>query len=176
MTHSLRTALAVASLGTALALVLVAAPARADTTIGGDLDYAAPIDSNAGSGWGFAVRLGQQFHVPLLAMNPEIGFNYDAFGSASTIAYRGIAGLRLGIGEVIRPGIYGHLGVARLDFDQAPDRSHTAFTYDVGLFLELTVIPLLNVGIHVAYDSIAESDRVDTFKWWNLGAHANLVF
>src|SRR5436190_24251255 len=80
---------------------------------------------------------GQQVHVPAIVLNPEIGFNYDTFGGdAGPIVYRGIFGLRLGVGEVLRAGLYGHVGLARIDFTQIPDYSHTAFSYDVGTFLE----------------------------------------
>jgi hypothetical protein len=151
--------------------------AKSETTISADLDYAHSAGSDIGGGWGFGARLGQRFHVPLVALDPEIGFTFHDFNKGlSPTMYRGILGLRLGFLEVIRPGIYGHVGIGRINFDTLPDASHTAFTYDFGLFLDLTVIPLLDVGLHASYDGIAAGDQVDAVKWVTLGAHAALVF
>jgi hypothetical protein len=157
--------------------VLLSAPARAKTTIGADLDYAHSAGSGIGGGWGFGARLGQRLHVPLLALDPEIGFTYHDFSEGlSPTMYRGIAGLRLGVFEAVRPGIYGHIGVGRIDFDLAPDASHTAFTYDFGLFLDITIIPYLDLGVHAGYQAIAAGDRVDAVNWVTAGGHAIFVF
>jgi len=157
--------------------VLLAAPARAKTTIGADLDYGHSAGSGIGGGWGFGVRVGQRLHVPLLALDPEIGFTYHNFSEGlSPTMYRGIAGLRLGFLEVVRPGVYGHLGVGRIDFAQLPDASHTAFTYDFGLFLDITVIPYLDLGVHAGYQGIASGDRVDAVNCVTAGGHAAFVF
>jgi hypothetical protein len=168
-------------LGLALAVsgasILLASPAYAKTMVSGDFDYGASAGSNIGTGWGFGIRLGQRFHVPLIALDPEIGFTYHAFNDTpSPTMYRGIAGLRLGVLEVLRPGVYGHVGVGRIDFDHRPDASHTAFTYDLGLFLDLSVIPYLDLGLHAGYDGIASGDRVDAVNWWTFGFHAAAVF
>jgi len=161
----------------ALALSLWSANAEAKTTVAGDLDYAAPIDSNASSGWGFGIRLGQQFHVPLVVINPELGFTYHSFADDSTPhVYRGIAGIRFGIGEIFRIGPFAHLGIGRLSLSGTPDLSHTAFTYDAGLFLDLTLIPLLDVGVHGAYNRIVSGDSGPAFQFATVGAHAALVF
>lgn len=161
----------------ALALSLWSAEAAADTTVAGDLDYAAPIDSNANSGWGFGIRLGQQLHVPAVVVNPELGFTYHRFADDSTPrVYRGIAGLRIGLGEILRMGPFAHIGVGRLSLSGAPDSSHTAFTYDAGLFLDFTVIPFLNVGVHGAYNRIVSGNSNPAFQFATVGAHAALVF
>jgi len=151
--------------------------AGAETTVAGDLDYAAAIDSPTNGGWGFGGRLGQRLHVPLLVINPELGFTYHAFADApSPKLYRGIGGLRLGVGEVFRLGVSGHLGVGRLSLPDAPAASHTAFTYDVGALFDLTVLPLLDVGVHATYTRVASGDRVGAFQFATAGAHAALVF
>jgi hypothetical protein len=156
---------------------MLAAPARAKTVIGADLDYAHSAGSGIGSGAGFGIRLGQRLHVPLLALDPEIGFTYHDFNDGlEPTMYRGIAGLRLGVFEAIRPGVYGHLGVGRIDFDLVPDASHTAFTYDFGVFLDFTVIPFFDIGMHAGYESIASGDRVDAVNWVTAGGHAMFVF
>jgi hypothetical protein len=145
--------------------------------ISGDLDYAHSAGSDIGGGWGFGVRLGERFHIPLVALDPEIGFTLHDFsdGVAPKI-YRGIAGLRLGFLEAIRPGVYGHIGVGRINFDLVPDASHTAFTYDFGVFIDFTLIPLLDIGVHASYDGIASGGGVDAVNWVTAGGHAALVF
>lgn len=149
--------------------------AHAKTAIAADLDYAAPIDSDAKSGAGFAIRLGQQIHVPMIVLTPEIVFADHTFSDSGPTAYRGLAGLRLGFGEIIRPGVYAHLGFGSLSLPD-PEPSHTAFTYDGGAFLDLTVLPLLDIGVHGAYNRLNSGKGVEPFEWVTLGAHAALIF
>jgi hypothetical protein len=147
------------------------------TTISGDLDYAHSAGSGIGSGWGFGVRIGQRFHAPLVALDPEIGFTLHDFNKGlEPTMYRGILGLRLGLLEIVRPGIYGHVGIGRANFGTASDLSHTAFTYDFGAFLDFTLIPLLDIGLHASYDGIVSGDNVDSIQWLTAGLHAALVF
>jgi hypothetical protein len=177
-----------------LAFTFTAAPSRADdnktegsrgddnkpnktweTVIAGEIDFALPVDSPAKSGWGFGIRLGEQLHVPLVVLTPEIGFAYHDFsGDFAPTVYRGLAGLRLGIGEIIRPGAFVHLGIGRFAID-IPG-SHTAFTYDAGAFLDFTLLPLINLGIHAAYNHINSGNHLSGFQWVTLGAHVALVF
>jgi hypothetical protein len=154
---------------------LNAAPAHAKTAIAADLDYAAPIDSDLKSGAGFAIRVGQQLHAPLVVLTPELVFSDHTFADDGPTAYRGLAGLRLGFGEIIRPGVYGHLGFGSLSMPD-PVPSHTAFTYDAGIFLDLTILPLLDIGVHGAYNRLNAGDGVSAFEWGTIGAHAALVF
>ena len=158
-----------------LVATLFSASAEAKTQIAADLDYAAPIDADSDSGGGFAIRLGQQLHVPLIVLTPELVFADHTFSDNGPTAYRGLAGLRLGIGEIIRPGVYGHLGFGSLSLpDPAPD--HTAFTYDAGVFLDLTILPLLDIGVHGAYNRLNSGEGVAAYEWATLGAHAALIF
>jgi len=172
--------------------------ARADTTIAGDLDFDVPVSTDyAKTGGGFGIRLGQQLHLPMIVLNPEIGFAYASFAERNSDAgfggptiYRGIAGVRLGVGELLRFGLLGHVGFGYVSFDvPAPvkklfDPNHTAFTYDVGLFLDFTALPLLDIGVHAAYNHVAGKENevggvkttLDPLQWMQLGAHAALVF
>jgi hypothetical protein len=161
----------------ALALSLWSTNAKAATVVGGDLEYAGPISTGATSGWGFGIRLGQRFHVPLIAIDPELGFTYHSFTDASSPhSYRGIAGLRLGFGEIFRIGPFAHLGVGHLSLSGTPDQSHTAFTYDAGLFLDFTILPLLDIGIHGSYTQIVAVDAGPAFQFATVGANVALVF
>jgi hypothetical protein len=163
--------------------VFASAPGRAHAlSVAGDLDFVSPVSSNIDkSGWGFGIRLGSELHLPLLALTPEIGFTYASFSTQAT-AYRGIVGANLGIGEVLRFGVMAHLGIGHVSVDNTPalaaagESSRTAFTLDGGIFLELTVIPLLNVGVHGAYNHLAGENGRDGLQWITAGAHATLVF
>jgi hypothetical protein len=161
------------------AWTLQTSSARADTTIGLDLDLHVPISiNNVDAGGGFAIRIGQQLHLPLVVLNPEFGFTYASFSKDEPPKmYRGIAGGRIGFGELMRFGVLAHVGFGYVDWSRGPDDySHTGLTYDAGLFFEVTAIPLLNIGVHATYNRIAAADDLDiTLHWMSLGAHITLV-
>jgi hypothetical protein len=89
--------------------------------------------------------------------------------------YRGLAGLRLGLGEIFRIGGFAHVGVAHLASDAgSAEREHTGFTYDLGLMLEFTALPFLNIGAHAAYNQSTNPDG-EPFQWTTLGGHIDLI-
>jgi hypothetical protein len=157
------------------AITFSSASAHAATAIAADLDYAAPIDSTGSSGAGFAIRAGAQLHVPMLVLTPELACTDHTFSSRGPTAYRGLAGLRLGVGEVLRPGVFAHLGFGHLSLP-SPAPSHTAFSYDAGAFLDFTLLPVLDLGVHGAYNRLNEGNGVAAFQWATLGVHAALIF
>jgi hypothetical protein len=160
------------------ALLAFSSPAFAEVALGFDLDYAAPIKVDAvKSGYGFGIRLGNQIHVPLVAITPELGFTYHGFtGDYGPKVYRGIAGLRLAVGEVIRPGVFAHAGYGarKVEFAGQADTS-SSFTYDFGAFLDFTLLPFLNLGVHAAYNQWTGGDKT-SFQYATVGAHAALIF
>ena len=153
-------------------------PARADFLVGLDVDGVEPFEDGAAFGGGFGVRLGAQLHVPLLALTPELAFTYAQFGDDyGPSIYRGMIGGRVAIGEIIRIGVYGHIGLGSFNLDlDDEDPSGSDVTYDLGLALDLTVIPILNLGVHAAYNRFGEDDDRDSFEWLTTGAHVELVF
>jgi hypothetical protein len=161
-----------------MVLALAPNPARADFMVGIDVDGVEPFESGAAFGGGFGVRVGTQLHVPLLALTPELAFTYAQFGDdyGPTI-YRGMIGGRVAIGEIIRVGLYGHIGLGRFALDlDGDDPSGTDVTYDVGIALDFTVLPILNLGVHAAYNSFGEDDDREAFEWMTTGAHVEFVF
>lgn len=171
------------ALGAALVVAAWIAPATAaaEPTVGADLDYTLPIDqSRVSSGFGLQARVGQYLEGPTLAFTPELGFGYASFsGDLGPKVYRGFGGARVAIGDILRPGLFGHAGIARLNVSPpagVSNFSRTAFTYDVGAFLDLSVIPHCIVGAHFAYERVHESSRFDHFSWGAFGAHAAVVF
>lgn len=163
----------------ASAWLLSAPAARADIAIGADLETVVPLQfDEVETGPAFGVRLGAQLHLPLITLTPEVGFHYLSFTDGPTV-YRGIIGGRVGIGELLRFGVFAHLGFARQTWAPAAfgDVSHTGLTLDAGLFLDLTIIPLIDVGVHIAYGRVAanEDRNIDANQWLGFGVHAALI-
>jgi hypothetical protein len=152
--------------------------ARADTAIAVDFEARVPIDlDNVSSAPALGIRLGQQLHLPFLILTPELGFNWGHFGDGPTI-YRGIAGARVGFGEVLRFGVNAHIGFGHYSWEFGGiESSRTGLTLDGGLFLDLTVLPLVDVGVHMGYARMAgnDDDGVEPLQWLAFGLHAALI-
>lgn len=152
--------------------------AHADTMIAGDFEARVPLDlDDVTSGPGFGIRLGQQLHLPLIILTPEIGFNWGSFGDGPTL-YRGILGARVGVGEILRFGVQAHVGFGHFSWEIAgEDQSHTGLTLDGGLFLDLTVLPLLDIGVHMSYARVSgDADKgLEPVQWLAFGLHAALI-
>jgi hypothetical protein len=152
----------------------------ADTAVGLDLDYVHPLGvEGSKSGSGFMLRLGKEIDSGPLTTRGELGFAYHSFGGDfEPRLYRGVVGLRLGFGEIFRPSVFGHVGVGRATYDDvlAPGASHTGLTYDLGAALDFVLLPLLNVGVHGAYNGLTGNDDVESLKWLTLGVHGELIF
>ncbi|HTM43403.1 MAG TPA: hypothetical protein VL137_00535 [Polyangiaceae bacterium] len=171
--------------GLLFALMLWSLPGHAgDTPVALDLHYLAPLSKGSGvdSGAGVAVRIGQRFRPAPWVVTPELALAYDSFGGlAEARAYRGLAGLRLGYDfPALRPGLFAHGGVARVTYSPllSPGADHTSFTYDLGAFLDVTLLPLVNVGAHLGYNQALKkgSNSGTGLKWLALGLHAEIVF
>ena len=178
-----------AALAVTLSLALAAgwlAPevARADIAVAADLEVLVETaNDRLDSGGGGAVRLGWQLHLPLITLTPEIGFGWSKFGDGPSV-YRGILGARVGVGEIIRFSVFGHLGYAEADYQtDLVEDSDSGVLYDVGLAFDITLIPLLDVGIHMAYnhldgeeDDVLAAPTFESLGWLSFGVHAALVF
>jgi hypothetical protein len=139
-----------------------------------DVDYAAPIESSTDSGAGFGIRLGYEADLPFVVATPELVFTYDKFtDNLEPRVYRGLAGIRLGVGESFRSGAFFHMGVGNIKPD-LPDYSHTDLSYDLGAFLELAVLPSFNVGAHVAYNRVTGGPNA--LQWASAGGQLAFVF
>jgi hypothetical protein len=135
-----------------------------------------------GSGAGFKVRLGYQFHIPILRITPEVGYGFAWFpgngGGGTAYAWdvqRIFAGGRIGLGEVVVPSVYAHGGFGwRATPDPGvPDGSGLAF--DVGLALDLHLIPHVGLGAHAEYASIGTGGGKSP-EWLAFGLHIEIDF
>lgn len=127
------------------------------------------------TGAGGALRLGFELDATILSLTPEVGGSYHAFGGEtdSTSIFRGFGGARLALGAVVRPGIYGHAGYAHVGHG---DSSRSAATYDGGLFLDFTLLPVIDLGIHGGYAMVAGNADGPANHWLNGGAHVAFKF
>ena len=171
-----RPVLPLAVLATSLATLFVTRAADAGPAFGFDADLAFPINSNQSStGGGIGARFGYELHLPLIAVTPEIGFTYDGFGgSLGPNVYRGIAGGRVGFGELVRVGGLAHVGYGHLDAPVGPN--YDGFTWDAGGFATITLIPILNIGVHIVYNQLVLNNTSSTYQYLTTGLDLGLVF
>lgn len=169
--HLVNTALGVAG----ASLWIAPSTARAAVAVATDLEVDAPSNTDLDAAPAFAVRLGWQLRLPLLVFTPEVGYHHVAFGDEITLD-RAFAGARLGVGEALRIGAFGHVGVGHATFHSAAeDQDVTDVTIDAGGFLDFTLLPLLDVGVHAGYGRVRADDR-DRVQWIPVGIHLALIF
>jgi hypothetical protein len=155
------------------------AHASSGTAIGVDLDYTHGFqEPGVGSGTGFNVRLGYKLDLLVLQLTPEVGGAYHTFsgnsdGNANAKFSQGIVGGRLAFGKILEPGVYAHLGYGHVSADGG---GVSGATIDGGLTLDLTILPLIDLGIHGGYNGMLASGSHNAFDTYVLGVHAALVF
>jgi hypothetical protein len=144
-----------------------------NTNIALDFDFGAALDqAGTKSGGGGALRIGQELDLFLISLTPELGGAYHAFGGDDeTRIYGGFLGGRLAIGKIVEPAIFAHAGVARVEGLE----NRIAPTLDGGLALDFTLLPLIDLGVHGAYNVILPRDDGSSLEFVTLGAHAALV-
>jgi hypothetical protein len=143
------------------------------THIAVDFDFGSALDApGTKTGGGGALRLGQKFDLLLLSLTPEIGGGYHAFGGdESTKVYTGFLGGRFGVGKIIEPSIFGHLGLGHVDGLE----SRTAPVMDAGLAIDFTLLPLIDLGLHAGYNVMLPRNDGTALKFMTLGAQAAIV-
>jgi hypothetical protein len=142
------------------------------TRLAFDLDYTNGLVSDVGSGMGGAVRFGREYDLLILSLTPEFMGSLDKFAEpGNELAYAGLAGGRATIGKVVEPGVFAHVGAGHADL---PGDGLTGLALDLGLTLDITLIPAVDFGVHAAYDSVSWGDQ-GTFDWYRLGAHIALA-
>ncbi|HYQ44562.1 MAG TPA: hypothetical protein VER11_21410 [Polyangiaceae bacterium] len=161
---------------TALLVGARSAHAKSGTSIGVDLDYTNGVDEQAVSGGtGFNGRLGYKLDLVLLQLTPEIGGAYHTFaGDAGVKFAQGIVGARVSFLKVLEPGAYAHLGYGHLSSSLGEGRSGA--TVDAGLTLDLTLLPLVDIGVHGGYNAMFKSGDYQAFDSYVLGLHGALIF
>lgn len=127
-----------------------------------------------GSGAGGALRFGYELDAKIISLTPEIGGSFHALGGdLAPSLYRGFGGARLALGAIVRPGVFAHIGYAHVSYDVG---SRDAPTYDGGIFLDFTVLPIIDLGLHGGYAMIASNSEGAAIHWMSAGAHVAIVF
>jgi hypothetical protein len=152
--------------------LLTPSDAKAGLALGADLALPVPVDNIAGAGTGMTLegRLGWQFGLMIFDITPELKGGYSRIstpGGGAGVA-RGLAGGRLGLGGPLQPGVFVHLG-----YGTVTDIGQAAFCYDVGAFLDFK-FSIFAAGVHGAWNELTLSPG--TFKTFDVGIHANIVF
>lgn len=176
---------------TGLAMLAVARPAEAADTrrdepppesdsghrsskthIAVDIDFSNALDAlGTTTGGGGALRIGQKFKLLFVSLTPELGGSYHAFGGDDeTRLYSGFLGGRLGFGKMVEPSIFAHWGIAHLEGLQ----TRTGSVLDGGLAIDVTVLPLIDFGVHGGYNVMSNADGAP-LKFMTFGVQAALV-
>ncbi len=166
---------------TAAVLMLTAQTGHAGMAVGADAKLGILTDKSedsTGLGFGFDLKLGYNADVLFLVVQPEAMFSMmhfdgddDPHNSGNIV--RGMIGGLVGIDLGLMPFIYAHMGFGRFNRDEPIDASESGFTYDVGLGLDLTILPILNLGVSFGFSHLAAEDDA---TWIDMGVHASLVF
>lgn len=180
--RALRHAATLASLAALTAgISLWSRPAAAESTLGVDLSFNDANDLADTNGPGVDVYFGPRMNLTLLVLTTEISLGFHDFGGEmDPTVYRAMAGGRLGVGAVIRPSVFAHIGVGHLRYDDpfADDgrSGRTNVGADLGAALDFTVIPAVDLGLQLSYNVVAGNNDDPAFDWMQAGAHLVFVF
>jgi hypothetical protein len=156
--------------------------AAAANTVGVDLNFNDTVGSDGNSkGAGVDVFFGPRMDLGLVALTTELDVGFHDFGGTiDPTVYRAMAGGRLALGAVIRPTVFAHIGAGHLRWDAFPGSdardSRTGVTTDLGAALDFTLLPLIDFGVQLSYNTIAASSGEPAFDWMQAGAHVVFVF
>jgi hypothetical protein len=148
------------------AVLLFGVPAQAHAIeLGLDLSGAFLTSSSKTDGFGAALRLGSALDTPGANVIVEIGGATTGF--TNDTIHQLFGGARLGVGSLLRPGLYGHVGYGWLNHStptetaDAPERvlvrDGSGLYVEGGLALDV-VLPVVSFGAHVAYDYFVQGD------------------
>jgi len=144
-------------------------------TLALDFDYGTAFSGDIiEDGGGGALRIGAESDMLLVTLIPELVLGYHSFGGVGRYdaqVYNGMLGGRLRFLKIIEPGIYAHAGLGHL----SGFASHTGFSMDFGVTLDFTLIPLLDFGVHGAWNRVFEGSDDDGLSYGTAGVHIALV-
>jgi hypothetical protein len=180
---------AITGLAAAIALFTASRPARADISIGGDVDVGLPVGQTGtptylSTGAGFDLRFGYRFHIPYqpLFITPQISAGYVDL-AAHLIRVR--PGVRVSFGRLVIPFAQVHVGYGWASFDPAgtqdtmgtPSVSAGGLAFDAAAGVDFAILRRLHVGAHLGYNitNVSQLSGMTTplhAKWLNVGLGA----
>jgi len=141
-----------------------------------DLDYSAALShSEIDSGGGAGIRIGLERDYFLVTMIPEVQLNYhrlNANTADDAVISAAKVGGRIRFFKIIEPGIFAHAGLANIAGDRIYE--HTGIAFDAGFTLDLTILPLVDIGLHTAWNRVFGDDE-SGLSYVTAGAHVALV-
>lgn len=171
------------SLGAGAACLAWSHSASADSLFGLAISYSDALDElSAVDGAGVDIYGGPRLDLAPLSLTAELQAGYHKFsGPLEPDAYRLMAGGRVGVGvgALLRPIAFAHLGVGHLRYNLLPafDReSNTGLAAEAGLGLDVTLLPLIDLGLHGSYSVITGDENEDEIEWLQIGVHASWAF
>lgn len=164
----------------AAAVIALPRTAAAETVVGVDLNFNDAIaGDDAASGAGLDLYFGPRLDLAILTLTTELSGGYHNFGGPfDSNVYRLMGGGRLGVGVVIRPSVFAHLGVGHLRYEDLLDGGRDGRTNvagDLGAALDFTLLPLVDLGVQASYNIVAGDDSTDAFEWLQAGVHITFV-
>lgn len=141
-----------------------------------DFDYSSAFGNDQiKAGGGGAFRIGTQLNLPLITLIPELTFDYHNYnartpGDADITA--GKIGGRIRFLTILEPGVFAHIGIGHVGGDSL--FSHTGLALDTGITLDLTIVPLVDFGLHAAWNRVY-GGYDDGTSYGTAGAHVALV-
>ncbi len=169
--------LAVTLVVTPLLLLAAASAADAQLLLGAEGQVGVASEGWAQEsqlGQGVQLRLGYALPAPGLHLVGEATGGHLAFDPTSAQNSLEInnlgAGLRVGIDAPLRPSVFGHLGYAWVTAPGLPD-VEDGQTWDVGAALDLTLLPVVNIGVSTAWHNMPGQGQ-----WVTAGAHLEVAF
>lgn len=162
-------------LGALAAAFVLATPAtaHAQNQLAFDLGADFPSGSSNDDGWGLGGRFGHEWDLLVLSLTPELDVAYHNFsGPADATTFAVMGGGRLGLGFVLEPSVFLHAGVGHLSGEAT---SHTSLAYDFGAALDVTALPVIAFGPHIAWSGIAGTSESGAFSWFELGGHVSFA-
>jgi hypothetical protein len=144
-------------------------------TLAVDFDYASAIKNDRiERGGGGALRIGSELDMFIVTMIPELSLGYHHFGGERNYdanTFEGLLGGRIRFLKILEPGIFAHIGVGRLGgYDP-----HTGLAFDMGVTLDFTLLPLIDLGIHGAWNRVFGDSDHDGLSYGTAGFHVALV-
>jgi hypothetical protein len=154
------------------------AHAESEVLLGIDLNHNDVQNlGNAGRGTSFDLLLGLRSTGTFLTNGLELTYGFHDFGGVlDPEVSRLLVGGSFGLDWIVRPSIFGRIGVGYLSVDGPLDGGRTAGTHlagETGLALDFRVLPQVDVGVQASYDWV---QFTDSFEWWQAGAHLTFVF
>lgn len=139
-----------------------------------DMDYSAALEhSEIDQGGGAGIRVGFERDLFLVTLIPELQLDAHHFNANTpdnaTISTAKIGG-RIRFLKIIEPGIFAHAGLGHVGGDRVYE--HTGIAFDAGFTIDLTILPLIDIGLHTAWNHIFGEEDI---SYATAGAHLALV-